>query len=89
MVICNGISISLYLSISLSISLYIYKKKKKKKKVWHIALNLEPQQDRIKDNWTSSGTTEHTKEQRVPWTVQLDSPKNDRRNTKHAQKEGA
>ena len=82
--------IYIYISLSLCLSLSIYiKRKKKRKKVWHIALNLEPQQDGIKDNWTSSGTTEHTKEQRVPWTVQLDSPKNDRRNTKHAQKEGA
>ena len=50
-----------------------------KKKV--LARCIEHQQDSIKDNWESSGSTEH---QRVPWTIQLDSPENNRRNIKHA-----
>ena len=41
---------------------------------------IEHQQDNIKGNWESSGDTEHTK---VPWTKQLDSPENNRRNVKH------
>ena len=45
---------------------------------------IEHQQDSIKGNWESSGTTEHTDNSRVPWTIQLDSSENIRPNVKDA-----